>query len=173
MNYYALQVKTRAEDLFISKVMNSLKKDNPDTFQFFFPKKMMPIRKGGKNKMVISPIFPGYIFLETENLERPLYWAIRTTTGFYRFLPLSQKPKPLEGRDLATLRHFLSFGEVAKQSRVVFDENDRIRVIDGPMKNLEGRIVKVDKRKKRAKIQLDMYEESFHIDLAFEFMDQK
>jgi transcriptional antiterminator NusG len=33
---------------------------------------------------------------------------------------------------------------------------------------LEGKIVKVDKRKGRAKIKLDLYNDSFAIDLAFE-----
>jgi transcriptional antiterminator NusG len=33
---------------------------------------------------------------------------------------------------------------------------------------LEGRIIKVDKRKRRAKIMLDLYNDSFSIDLAFE-----
>ncbi|MCL2557796.1 MAG: antitermination protein NusG, partial [Treponema sp.] len=40
-----------------------------------------------------------------------------------------------------------------------------------PLKGLEGRIIKVDKRKKRAKIRLDLYDESFAIDLAFEIID--
>jgi transcriptional antiterminator NusG len=33
---------------------------------------------------------------------------------------------------------------------------------------LEGRIVKVDRRKGRAKIMLDLYNDSFSIDLGFE-----
>lgn len=178
MNYYALQVKTRSEDLFITKVTKSLDQEVSNTIRFFFPKKKMPIRKEGKIKWEICPIFPGYIFLETEDLDtsiskHPIYWATRTTPGFYRFLPISQEPKPLEGRDLATLQHFLSFGALAEQSKVMFDENDRIKVIVGPLKGLEGRIIKVDKRKKRARIQLDMYEKSFHIDLAFEIIGQE
>jgi transcriptional antiterminator NusG len=133
----------------------------------------MPVRKGGITRQQIEPVFPGYIFLESENFDRELYWAIRTTSGFYRFLPDNRNPKPLEGMDLSILKHFISFGPVAQASKVHFDENDRIHVTEGPLKGLEGKIIKVDKRKGRAKVKLDMYDESFLIDLAFEVMGQK
>ena len=65
----------------------------------------------------------------------------------------------------------MSFGSAAKLSKVAFDENDRIKVIDGPMQGLEGQIVQVDKRKGRAKIKLDMFSDSFLIDLGFEVIN--
>ncbi len=173
MNYYALQVKTSSEDLFIKRVRMALGPVPAVELQLLFPKRKMHVRKAGVSKSQIEPVFPGYIFLETETLERPLYWAIRTTPGFFRFLPDNHDPKPLDGRDLSTLKHFTSFGEVADRSKVLFDENDRIQVVEGPLKGLEGKIVKVDKRKGRAKIKLDMYDESFLIDLAFEIIGQK
>ncbi len=74
-------------------------------------------------------------------------------------------------RDLELVLHFINrAGPIAGISKVYFNENDRIVVVDGPLKDLEGRIVKVDKRKKRAKIKLDLYGDSFAIDLAFEVL---
>jgi transcriptional antiterminator NusG len=62
-------------------------------------------------------------------------------------------------------------GPLAGKSKVVFDENSRIVVIEGPLSGLEGKIIKVDKRKGRAKIKLDLYDDSFSIDLAFEVLE--
>ena len=62
-------------------------------------------------------------------------------------------------------------GPVAGKSRVYFNENSRIVVVDGPLLGLEGKIIKVDKRKGRAKIKLDLYDDSFSIDLAFETIE--
>jgi transcriptional antiterminator NusG len=67
----------------------------------------------------------------------------------------------------------MSFGKVADISKVRFDEDDRIVVVEGPLKDLEGLIVKVDIRKRRAKIRLDMCENSFLVDLGFEILDRK
>ncbi len=67
--------------------------------------------------------------------------------------------------------HFLSFGEVVERSKVCFDENQRIRVLSGPLKDLEGRIVKVNRRKGRAKIKLELYNVNFLIDFGFDVLE--
>jgi transcriptional antiterminator NusG len=173
MNYYALQVKTRSEDTYIQRATGSLDGDEASGTRIFFPRRKMSVRKHGIVKSVLEAVFPGYIFLETEALVgTELYWLLRSTPGFFRFLPDSKTPKPLEGKDLATLKHFLSFGPCADKSIVRFDESDRIQVVNGPLKGLEGKIIKVDKRKGRAKVKLDLYDESFLVDLAFEVLGQ-
>jgi transcriptional antiterminator NusG len=53
---------------------------------------------------------------------------------------------------------------------VRFNENDRIEVIDGPLAGMEGRIVRVDRRKGRARVKLDLYDDSFAIDLGIELV---
>lgn len=136
-----------------------------------FLRRRLSIRRGGRTGNELAPIFPSYIFLESEEtLSISVRWSLRRTDGFYRFLKSNRDVRPLEGRDLELVLHFLRLGSVAEKSRVVFDESDRISVLEGPLKGLEGNIVKVDKRKGRAKIKLDLYEDSFTIDLAFEKM---
>lgn len=170
MNYYAIQVKTRSEDQFIYYLNNS---SSPlkNMFNIYFLKRAMSIRKNKKIKDSLLPVFPGYVFVETEELTPSIHRFIRSTPGFYRFLPTTQEPKVLAHKDLATVKHFLSFGGIANKSKAHFDENDKIVVSSGPLKGLEGMIVKVDKRKGRAKVKLDMYDDSFLIDLAFEVLD--
>jgi transcriptional antiterminator NusG len=121
-------------------------------------------------------VFPGYIFLEVEEEDsiRRHHWQFRRTDGFFRFLKSNQNVQPLSGRDLETVLHFIKkTGPLALAgiSKVYFDENSRSVVVDGPMAGLEGNIVKVDKRKGRAKIKLDLYDDSFTIDLGFELME--
>ena len=66
----------------------------------------------------------------------------------------------------------MSFGKVADISKVSFDADQRIVVLEGPLKGLEGLIVKVDMRKRRAKVRLDMCENSFLVDMGFEILDR-
>jgi transcriptional antiterminator NusG len=77
----------------------------------------------------------------------------------------------MESKDQDLLGHFLSYGEIVDKSRVVFDENHRIRVVEGPLKGLEGLIVKVDRRKRRAKVRLELYENSHNVDFGFEVLE--
>lgn len=50
-----------------------------------------------------------------------------------------------------------------------FDENERIVVDEDPLKGLKGSIITVDRRKQRAKIQLDFHGSTYTPpDLGFE-----
>ena len=139
----------------------------------YFPQRRINIRRGGVMKLITSAVFPGYIFIEDENDDIFTHqWAFRRTDGFYRFLRSNQDISPLLERDLELVLHFIKrAGPIAGISRVFFDENSRIVVMDGPMAGLEGRIIKVDKRKKRAKVKLNLYEDSFTVDLGYEVME--
>jgi transcriptional antiterminator NusG len=168
MNYYAIQVKTRAENRFI-RLFRALYPEI--TFPVYFPQRRLNIRRDGKVRSSMSAVFPGYIFVEASDDEEILacQWEFRRTEGFYRFLRSNQEITPLADRDLELVLHFIKNpGAVAGSSKVYFDENSRIIVVEGPLMGLEGRIIKVDKRKRRAKIMLDLYNDSFTIDLAFD-----
>ncbi len=169
MQYYTIHVLTSSEDDFTRRLQPLL-----GLRRLVVPKKMMSVRRRGKTIQELSPVFPGYVFIESENIlgELDTYWIIRKTPGFVRFLRESSSPSPLSARDVLLLRHFISFGEYADTSKVTFDENDRIVVLEGPLKGLEGHIVKVNRRKGRAKILLDMYGEQFPIDLGFEVVER-
>jgi len=39
------------------------------------------------------------------------------------------------------------------------------------LKDLEGRIVRVDRRKGRARVRLELYADSFEVDFGFEALD--
>jgi transcriptional antiterminator NusG len=171
MRYYAVQVKTRAEEKYI-KLFRSLYPEIP--VEIYFPKRTLDIRRQGTIVQTTKSIFPGYIFIELDEGENIIdyQWHFRKTDGFFRFLESNQNILALEDRDLNLVLHFIKrVGPVAGKSRVYFDKNSRIVVVDGPLKGLEGNIIKVDKRKGRAKIKLDLYHEFFAIDLAFEYME--
>jgi transcriptional antiterminator NusG len=184
MKYYALQVKTRSEEKYI-KLVKSL---HPEiNFPLYFPQRKMPIKQKGKIVHSLAAVFPGYIFAEigsnyreknypdgensAESEEILKYqWAFRHTEGFFRFLKSNQNITPLADKDLEVVLHFIKTPGPVGVSKVYFDENSRIVVTEGPLMGLEGKIIKVDKRKGRAKIKLDLYDDSFSIDLAFEVM---
>jgi transcriptional antiterminator NusG len=173
MRYYALQVKTRSEEKYI-RILKALHPEIP--FPLYFPQRRLDIRRKGKLVHSTTAVFPGYIFIETGGEYSgdtdgmlKYQWAFRRTEGFYRFLKSNQNITPLADKDLEVVLHFIKkAGSVAGVSKVYFDENSRIVVTEGPLMGLEGKIIKVDKRKGRAKIKLDLYDDSFSIDLAFE-----
>jgi transcriptional antiterminator NusG len=169
MSYYAIQVKTRSEEKYI-RLFRAL---HPEiTLPLHFPRRQMDLRRKGVIRKSVRAIFPGYIFIELEEEDDILnyHWSFRRTDGFFRFLRSNQNISPLAGQDLELVLHFIKAGPVTGKSTAYLDENARIVVTEGPLMGLEGRIVKVDKRKGRAKIKLDLYDDSFSLDLAIEII---
>jgi transcriptional antiterminator NusG len=170
MNYYAIQVKTRGEERYI-RLFKAL---HPRiTLPIYFPQRKIDIRRKGALIHSTAPVFPGYIFIEMEEDDDILryHWFFRKTDGFFRFLKSNQNICALRNGDLEIVLHFIKkVGPIAGKSKVYFDANSRIVVTEGPLMGLEGKIIKVDKRKGRAKIKLDLYNDSFSIDLAFELL---
>lgn len=169
VNYYALQVETSGEGEFIQRVRAAV---DTEEYTFFYPRRALSIRRRGKTLNVKMPVFPGYVFLSCQGSPNPIRFAIRGVEGFFRFLPDNRKIRPLSDQDLSLLKHFMSFGETADTSMVSFDENDRIVVHSGPLKGYEGYIVKVDKRKRRAKLRLSFCQSSIALDFGFELIEK-
>jgi len=136
-----------------------------------YPRRKMEHLKRGKRILAEVALFPGYVFLRSDDgLGADLYSQIKGLPGFTHFLRQGSEVSEVRGKDLELLSHFLKFGEVTPTSQVVYDENQKIRVLSGPMEGLEGRIVHVDKRKRRAKIRLDFDHGTFTVTLGFELM---
>jgi transcriptional antiterminator NusG len=168
MPFYALQIWTGNEARFVALAGRKLAGSG---VRLVWPRRSLRIRRGGIWRESVAPIFPSYVFLQSPEVDPDLYAGLKRTPGFVRFLPSNEALAPLEQKDQGLLTHFLSFGEVVQKSAAIFDENKRIRVISGPLKNLEGRIVRVDRRKGRARVRLEMYEDSFEVDFGFEALD--
>jgi transcriptional antiterminator NusG len=168
MPFYGLQIWTGHEARFLSIAEKRLGEGNA---QILWPRRNLRIRRAGIWRDSVAPIFPSYLFLRTTELGPELFIGLKQIPGFIRCLPSNEKIAPLSGKDQDLLSHFLSFGQVVEKSKAFFDENSRIRIISGPLKNLEGMIVRVDKRKGRARVRLSMYADSFEVDFGFEALD--
>jgi transcriptional antiterminator NusG len=165
MPFYVLQVRTGGEERYRRQAEKVLSSGGGE---LYWPRRSLRVRRAGIWRKTVAPIFPGYLFLRTDHLSSDMFHKLKSLPGFNRFLRDNSNVEPLGERDLAILQHFLSFGEVVHPSRVRFDLDRRIQVIDGPLKALEGRIVSVDRRKRRARVRLELYENSFLIDFGFE-----
>jgi transcriptional antiterminator NusG len=169
MPYYALQVWTGSEEQYLAGARKNV--EGTET-QLLWPRRSLRIRRAGRWQESLAPIFSSYIFLQAPDVDPEIYAALKRQPGFVRFLLSNDNIVSLDRKDQDLLSHFLSFGEIVKKSTAYFDENKRIRVVAGPLKDLEGLIVRVDRRKGRARVRLQMYENSFEVDFGFEALEK-
>jgi transcriptional antiterminator NusG len=166
--YYAIRVCAGKEKKYITSARFAL---DGDETRIIWPRRCLSIRKAGIVKEQTSSLYPGYLFLETKNLTDRAIMMLKNLPGFVRFLKSNVDIQPLDKRDKEIVLELISHGEIIRKSRVVFDANSRIIVVDGPLKKLAGDIVKVDRRKGRAKVKLHLQGMSLLVDLGFEVME--
>jgi len=168
MEWYVIQVRSGQEQQFRNRSSKFIPSEN--RADLFIPLRRMIIRRKGKELIEELPVYPGYIFLATPELSPEQAGRYRKVDGFLKWVGGDGKPQAMQREDLQILQQFLSHGEVMGISLVTYSDDMRIQVVEGPLKGLEGRIVRVDKRKRRAHVRLDMYRSSFEIDFSFEWL---
>ncbi len=162
-NYYVLLVESGREEI-IKKSIEGLLEEKE---AILLPTRDLYIKKAGKITVQTKPLFSGYLFLKIEYVKGEFLKNLKQIKGFFKFLNSNQDIVPLRKDEIEVLGSFLKKAYRATVSSVIFNDNDKIVVKNGPLKEFEGRIIKVDKRKQRAKVQLSMYNESHTIDFSF------
>ncbi|MDA3811011.1 MAG: antiterminator LoaP [Spirochaetaceae bacterium] len=164
MHFYALHIKTGFE----TQIQKFIIEKMPDDVSVFCPMRELLIRKNGKTKKETKPLFPGYIFLKTEEVNAGILSSLKSIPGFFQVLPSNKNIKPIRQQDMHFLDSLFNKNYTAHLSKARFDENDKIQIIEGPLKGKEGLIIKVDKRKGRAKIVINAFDKQHFVDLGFE-----
>ena len=160
--YYVIYVNARnesgAKELIGRYIPDSLYSD------CFYPVRLMKKKLRGRWTIVHERLIPGYIFIESNDVKA-LYKELRKLPMFLRLLGKEESEEdidiyPLSDEEVRWLK-VLSQGKDTKEnkhlielSRVGFDENDEIIVLDGPLLGLQGKIKKINLHKRVAEVEL-------------------
>jgi len=166
MDFFALHIKTGFE----TQIQQLIAEKLPSEISVFCPMRELMIRRKGKTFKETKPLFPGYIFVKAEEITANILAALKSIPGFFQILPSNKNIKPVLKQDMQFLDSLFKKNFTAHISKARFDENDRIEIIEGPLKGKEGLIVKVDKRKGRAKIVINAFDKQHFVDLGFELI---
>jgi transcriptional antiterminator NusG len=169
---YAAQVMTGYEEKYISRFRRLFPELN--AIEIYYPKRELEERKGGKINKVQRGIFSGYIFIRAEEEELKEHQReFRGTEKFVRFLRTNSDIRALKGRDKELAAKFINLPDaVAETSTVYFSERDRVEVISGALKGMEGEITKIDRRKGRARVNLKLFNKDMYIDFSIKEIRQ-
>ena len=156
--YYVIQVKTGKEQ----KAIDDINKNRPDeeSFDVFAPYRKIIKKFKGVEKECIERCFPGYIFVETDNVKE-LFRQLYFTPGFQKllgreegtdnFVPLDQD----ESR-MVDILYSKNNNRITEISNIEVKEGETIRVLDGPLMGLETKIKKVNLHKRNVTIEYMM-----------------
>jgi transcriptional antiterminator NusG len=163
--WYALFVKTGQENM----VKERLDYRFGGSPAVMIPKKIIKERKNGKWYRRIKNLFPGYIFLHGV-LDETAYKNLWRVPGLFKLLCTDREPVQIPENEIEVFRHLFDDEDTIQESDI-FMAGDRVTVISGPLMALQGRIIKVNKRKGRARVLISFLGEERVIDLGVNIIE--
>ena len=100
-------------------------------------------------------LFPGYLFVITEEIKE-LAAELNKITGFTKVLGDKDFLMPLSDAEVNLLKRLGGDEQIVEMSIGVI-EHDKIIINEGPMQGLEGFIRKIDRHKRLARIEIEMF----------------
>ena len=141
MNWHLLQVMTGTE----RDVCAALRRKGVCARA---PAQRMEIRRRGQWQTEEQLLLPGYVFVGAE-YTAALFHLVSPVPGVIRWLGLERgEPQALDIRE--ALRWRLDSTETLEPSRVLFRADGTWHVLDGPLAEFAGDVVRMDRRQRRA-----------------------
>ncbi|MFH0951114.1 MAG: transcription termination/antitermination protein NusG [bacterium] len=123
-------------------------------FNVLVPKEKKIKIQNGKRKIIEEKIFPGYVLVEMVVTDDSWY-AVRNTPNVTGFIGIGTTPTPISEQEIKSLQKRMGVEEPKYKIDVQVDTP--VRVVDGPFKNLEGKVIEVDKERGKIKVLISMF----------------
>ena len=120
--------------------------------------------KNGKRTVKEEKIFPGYVMIEMIVTDDSWY-VVRNTPNVTGFIGTGTIPTPISDKEIKALQKRMGVEEPKFKIDVSVDSP--VRIIDGPFKNLEGKVTNVDEAKGKIKVLVSMFGRETPVELDF------
>jgi transcriptional antiterminator NusG len=120
--------------------------------------------KNGKRKVVEEKIFPGYVMVEMV-VNDDSWYVVRNTPNVTGFIGTGTVPTPISDNEIKELQKRMGVEE--PKFKIDVSVNSPVRIIDGPFKNLEGKITSIDEAKGKVKVLVSMFGRETPVELDF------
>ena len=168
--WYVIQVRTGTEENIRCQCQRLI---SSDTLQrCFIPYYQQKKRFQGEWHIQERILFPGYVFLITQNLEK-LVESLKKVIGMTKLIGTGDEIVPLSEAEISLITKLggksSSSESIVKISQGII-EGDQVHILSGPLKGLEGAIRKIDRHKRIAYLSVDMFNRTVDMKVGLEIV---
>ncbi|MEA2083191.1 MAG: transcription termination/antitermination protein NusG [Thermodesulfobacteriota bacterium] len=120
----------------------------------------------GAKRTSSRKFFPGYILLNVE-LNDETWHTVRGTPKITGFVGNDLDPEPLPDEDAEKIINRIKEGIEKPRPKVMFEDGNIVRVIDGPFSNFQGIVDHVNPDKGRVRVLVSIFGRETPIELEF------
>ena len=167
--WYVIQVKTGNEEEIKEQCTKVIEKEILEKSFIPYCEQMKKYQgQWHKEQMVL---FPGYVFLVSPDKEK-LFLELKNVTGLTKLLGTGQEIVPLSEEEVAFLQRFGKEEQIVEMSRGII-ENDKVIITSGPLKGNEALIKKIDRHKRRAYLEIEMFGRKIETQVGVEIVEKR
>lgn len=141
--WYVMQVYTGSEMDICGKCRERIMEEGEDIF-VPLAERMTKVR--GERTLVTSRLFPGYIFVETGNIE-DFHIRLGQIRGMTKVLRMGERMVPIRPEEEERIRSLCREKHVAKYSEG-YIQGDTLIITDGALKDFSGKVKKILRHKR-------------------------
>lgn len=120
--------------------------------------------KSGKRVVEEEKIYPGYILVRMI-VDDDSWFVVRNTPRVTGFVGSGNTPVPMEEAEVASLMKRMV--AEAPKHHIDLVKEDPIIIIDGPFKDLEGKVGEIDESRGKVKVMVSMFGRETPVELDF------
>ncbi len=128
-------------------------------------------KKDGQQHKVKYKLMPSYIFFETDRID-DFAAELKRVPGFNMVLQDDETYHPLHEREVKLLSKLIGDEDIVEVSKGVI-EGDQVFVTEGPLVGMEGMIKKINRHKRYAIIEMEMFDRITEIKIGLEIVEKK
>jgi transcriptional antiterminator NusG len=120
--------------------------------------------KGGKRQIVREKIFPGYVLVQMI-VDDASWYVVRNTPNVTGFIGSGTLPIPLSEAEIQELQRRMGVKE--PKYKINVSVGTPVRIIDGPFKDMEGKVSEIDEARGKVKVMVTMFGRETPVELDF------
>lgn len=120
--------------------------------------------KGGKRVTEEERIYPGYVLVEMV-VDDDSWYIVRNTPRVTGFVGSGTQPVPLSEAEYMQLMKRME--DDAPKHKVDLSLDDIVMIVDGPFKELEGKVGEIDEERGKVKVLVSMFGRETPVELDF------
>jgi len=127
---------------------------------------VVELGKGGAKKTTKRKFFPGYMLVQME-LNDDSWHLVKGTPKVTGFVGGSTRPPAVPEVEVRRLTRQIDEGALKPKPRVVFEDGENVRVIDGPFANFNGVVESVNHDKAKVRVLVSIFGRATPVELDF------
>jgi transcriptional antiterminator NusG len=134
--------------------------------QILVPTEKVVEVKNGQKKESNRKFFPGYILVEME-MDNQTWHVVKETPKVTGFVGAGRNPPPMPEAEVQRITQQIGGEEIKPKLALTFERGEDVRVIDGPLAPVVGKVEEVNTGRGRLRVSVTIFGRPTSVELDF------